>query len=154
MPLALRALCLATALAVARVYAAPPLPPLLPAQQVALDVAVLHYESGRFAQARRALQVLARQGVPAAQYNLAVMHLRRELPHPSRAQAAALLERAARGGFVTAQWMLGQALENGALGPRDLVRAHEWHAQAAAHGDVAAPEKLKELATRAATAPP
>ena len=116
-------------------HAAPPLPA---AQQAALDRAVADYQAGRHAAARVALQALARQQVPAAQYDLAVMHLRAEVPRPSRAEAARLLQAAARGGFVTAQFMWGQALESGQFGLRDLGAAHQWYELAAAAGSVPA----------------
>ena len=121
-------LCLAAA-----VHAAPA---LAPAVQQELDRAVLAYESGRLAPARAAFEALAQRRVPAAEYNLAVMHLRGELPQPDLALARRLLQRAAEGGFVTAQLMLGRALENGDLGPRDLTLAHRWYAVAAESGSV------------------
>ena len=113
--------------------AAPPLPA---AVQNELDFAVLDYESGRLDKARQAFASLAARQVPAAEFNLALMHLRRELPRPDLAQARALLERAARGGFVTAQLMLARTLETGELGQRDLVRAHDWYARAAEAGEI------------------
>ncbi len=112
--------------------------PLAPKQQMRLDAAVLAYESGRLPVARRDFQALAQQGVPAAQYNLAVMHLQREMPRPDAREARRLLTRAARGGFVTAQFMLGQGLETGQLGPRDMVLAHQWYEVAALNGSVPA----------------
>ena len=111
-------------------------PALSEAVQEALDRAVVAYESGRHAEARTAFEALALRGVPAAQYNLAVMHLRDELPQPDRALARRLLTRAAEGGFVTAQFMLGQALENGEFGARDLALAHRWYEVAATGGSV------------------
>ena len=122
------------------------LPPALAAQgalhvpplQAELDAAVIAYESGRHAQAQKAFEALSRRGVPAADYNLAVMHLRRELPHASAARAEALLTRAARGGFVTAQLMLAKALENSDFGRRDLTLAHQWYEVAAESGSVEA----------------
>lgn len=127
--LALLALCMACAQAA---------PALAPAQQAALERAVADYEAGRLGEARVALQALARQQVPAAQYDLAVMHLRGEMPRPSRRQAAQLLLAAAQGGFVTAQFMWAQSLENGEFGSRDLVAAHEWYERAASAGSVPA----------------
>jgi uncharacterized protein len=132
------ALLLASASAV---LAAPALPP---AVQDELDRAVLEYDSGRLDSARIAFDKLARRGVPAAQFNLAVMHLRGELPKPDRAEAERLLKRAAEGGFVTAQFMLGQALETGQLGKPDLAQALRWYELAAGNGSV---EAQVELAT-------
>ncbi len=115
-------------------HAAPPAPAL----QAALDSAVIDYEAGRHDSARRAFEALSHRGVAAADYNLAVMHLRRELPEPSVARAEQLLTRAARGGFVTAQLMLARALENGELQRRDLPLAHRWYEVAAIAGSVEA----------------
>ena len=47
-----------------------------------LEAAVQAYDSGRLAQAREAFLRLSREGVAAADYNLAVMHLRGEMPRP------------------------------------------------------------------------
>lgn len=116
--------------------------PVPDARQDALDRAVLDYESGRHEQARRAFEALARRGVAAADYNLAVMHLRGELPGASLRQAEALMTRAARAGFVTAQLALGQALENAGFGRRDLVLAHDWYELAARNGSVQAQVEL------------
>ena len=130
-----QAMALAALLACALAQAAPPLPAV---QQAALERAVADYQAGRHAVARVALQALARQQVPAAQYNLAVMHLRAEVPRPSLQQAARLLQAAAQGGFVTAQFMWAQALETGRFGPRDLTQAHDWYERAAQAGSVPA----------------
>lgn len=122
-------------LAAATAAAAPALAPVLQAE---LDAAVLAYESGRMAPARAAFESLARRQVPAAQYNLAVMHLRSEVPEPDLALAQALLTRAASGGFVTAALALAQGLENGDLGARHLPLAHRWYEVAADGGSVEA----------------
>lgn len=106
------------------------------ALQAELDRAVRTYEDGKLGPAREAFVSLARRHVHAAEYNLAVMHLRGELPSPSRPAARRLLERAAGSGFVTAQLMLAQGLENGDLGRRDLATAHRWYATAAKGGSV------------------
>jgi uncharacterized protein len=118
-------------------------------KQTRLAAAVQQFEAGQMPQARAAFEALSRQGLPAAQYNLAVMHLQGHTrPAGSPASAAqkaadqktaeALLTRAAKGGFVTAQFMLGQALESGQLGRRDLVLAHRWYEVAALAGSVPA----------------
>jgi TPR repeat protein len=109
--------------------------PLTPVLQAKLDQAVATYEAGRLRPAQAAFEALARREVPAAEYNLAVMHLRAEVPRPDRALALRLLQRAAGGGFVTAQLMLGRGLEAGEFGPRDLQRAHQWYERAALAGD-------------------
>ncbi len=53
---------------------------LEPRQQVMLDQAVMDHAEGRLPVARRAFESLARRGVPAAAYNLGVMHLEGQLP--------------------------------------------------------------------------
>ena len=113
-------------------------PTLQPALQSQLDAAVIDYESGHLDAARVAFEALSKRGFPAADYNLAVMHLKSELPNPSRQRAEQLLTRAARGGFVTAQLMLGRALETGDFGRRDLKLAHQWYEVAAESGSVEA----------------
>ncbi len=109
--------------------------PLSAAQQTRLDLAVIAYASERFDAARVAFEALSRQSVPAAQFNLAVMHLKGQLPKPNLTTARRLLESASRGGFVTAQVMLAKSLENGDLGPRDLPLAHRWWLMAAEAAD-------------------
>ena len=109
-----------------------------PALQSQLDAAVIDYESGHPEAARLVFESLSKRGMPAADYNLAVMHLKGELPNPSRQRAEHLLTRAARGGFVTAQLMLGRALESGDFGRRDLGLAHQWYEVAATSGSVEA----------------
>ncbi len=111
---------------------------LPPALQSELDRAVLDYESQRLDAARRGFESLARRNVPAAQYNLAMLHLRGEMPRPDEAEAVRLLIRAAQSGFVTAQVMLGELHENGRAVPRDLVLAHQWYEVAATAGSVSA----------------
>jgi len=115
--------------------AAPRLPPTLQAE---LDAAVADHYAGRTAQALEAMESLSRRGVPAADYNLGLLHLKREHPQADRDTAERLLLRAAEAGFVTAQSLLGQAYETGQIGkpPRDLVRAHDWYERAALAGSV------------------
>jgi hypothetical protein len=48
--------------------------------QAALEAAVRDYDAGRLAQAQAAFERLSRAGVPAADHNLAVMHLRGHTP--------------------------------------------------------------------------
>lgn len=107
-----------------------------PRQQARLDAAVAAHAAGRHEQARQSFEALAREDVPAALHNLGVMHLRRELPRPDPALAQRLLARAAELGFVTSMFALGQALEDGAFGSRDLVQACDWYEQAARRGSV------------------
>ena len=116
-----------------------PAQPMLPAAvQDEVESALLDYQAGRMDAARLAWQALAQRRVPLAEFNLAMMHMRREVPQPDTALAAKLLQRAADAGFVTAQFTLAQGLENGELGPasRDLVKAHDWYERAAKAGSV------------------
>jgi TPR repeat protein len=111
-------------------------PALSPQRQSELDRAVIDYASGHLDAARRAFEVLSRQRVAVAEFNLAAMHLRGEVPKPDRVLARRLLERSARGGFVMAQSLLGRSLENGDFGSRELKQAHDWYEMAAQRGDV------------------
>jgi TPR repeat protein len=130
---------------------AQPLPRALPAAlQGELDAAVGAHAAGRIDEARAAFEGLARREVPAALYNLGLMHLRGELRTPApgaarseatdadRAEAERLLLRAAGGGFVTAMLLLAECYETGRFGParRDLALAHDWYEQAALSGSV------------------
>ena len=110
--------------------------PLAPAVRLEFDTAVQAYESGQLGVAQAAFESLARRHVAPAEFNLAIMHLRGEVPRPDRKRAEQWLTRAAQGGFVTAQFMLGQSLENGDFGRRDLQRAHDWYQRAAEAGSV------------------
>ena len=109
-----------------------------PAGQAELEIAIADYESGRLDAARAAFEALAARRVPAAEYNLGVMHLRGEVVMPDRRLARQLLQRAAKSGFVTAQFALGQAFENGEFGARDLNAAMGWYEVAATSGSVEA----------------
>jgi TPR repeat protein len=102
----------------------------------ALQAAVRAYEARRYVTARLAFERLAHGGDAAAQHNLAVMHLRGELPQPDLRQALALLEQSAAGGFVTAKYALGQLYESGRLGRPDPRLALGWYLQAAEAGSV------------------
>jgi uncharacterized protein len=113
-------------------------PPLAPAVQAQLDRAVIDYEDGRIDAARVAFEALSRRGVPAADFNLAVMHMKQQLPEPSLVRAEELLVRAAKGGFVLAQIMLGKSYESGQPFKRDLALAHQWYEVAAESGSAEA----------------
>jgi uncharacterized protein len=98
----------------------------LPTQERQLNQALEAYSLDRHALAARGFSVLARQGVPMAQYNLAMMHLREELPRASFATARRLLESAAQRGVVLANLALAQVYELGAGVKPDLRRANQW----------------------------
>ena len=102
-----------------------------------IDAAVAAYERGDLARAHSALSRLSREGVPAADYNLAVMHLRGEMPQASPREALRLMTRAAEAGFVTALFGVAQLHELGQAGLRvDLVQAHRWYLRAADAGSL------------------
>jgi TPR repeat protein len=102
-----------------------------------IDDAIAAYERGELAAAQSAFTRLARTGVPAADYNLAVMHLRGEVPHASAREALRLMTRAANAGFVTAIYGLGQLHELGQAGlPINLPEANRWYLRAAEAGSV------------------
>lgn len=101
----------------------------------ALAEAIGQYGRGEVQAARRAFQALSRQGVPAADYNLALMHLDGDLPGGAP-EALRLMTRAAEAGFVTAIYGVGQLYEQGRLGQPDLERAFAWHLRAAIAGSV------------------
>jgi uncharacterized protein len=119
---------------------------LLPAlAQTPLDGAVAAYRRGDLTQALSAFQQLSAQGVPAADYNLAVMHLRREVPAASDHEALRLMTRAAEAGFVTAMVGLAQLHELGLAGLKvDMVQSVHWNRRAADAGSV---EAQVEVAT-------
>ena len=102
-----------------------------------IDAAVAAYERGQLTAARRAFVRLSHAGVAAADYNLAVMHLRGEIAHASPHEAVRLMTRAAEAGFVTAMFGLGQLYEQGRPGTAaDLVQANHWYRRAAEAGSV------------------
>ncbi|MEN9628946.1 MAG: hypothetical protein RJA10_2173, partial [Pseudomonadota bacterium] len=121
----------AAALLVFSAWAGPPAAAPGPRQLAVLDRAVTDHAEGRLVAARRAFEALARQGVPAAAYNLGVMHIEGELPDASVREARRWFERAAAGGFVSAQVAMGQLHETGRLGRPDLTQAHRWYERAA-----------------------
>jgi TPR repeat protein len=107
-----------------------------PDLQAALEQGVAEHEAGRLARAQAIFEALARRQVPAAEFDLALMHLEGEVARPDLVLAHGLLQRAGEAGFVHAQLLLAQALEGGRFGARDLAQAHRWYALAAAAGSV------------------
>ena len=99
-----------------------------------LEQALTAYDEGRNAAAAKGFAALAAKGVPLAQYNLAMMHLRRELPKASDAQAWTLLNRAAAQGSALAEHALGQMIEQGRRGKPVPAQACDWFERAAEHG--------------------
>jgi len=124
----MRALLLAIAITMA---------PATIATAAPIDDAVAAYGRGDLVAARKGFARLSRQGHPVADYNLAVMHLRAEVPHADPREALRLMTRAAEAGFVTALYSLGQLHELGDAGLRvDLVEANRWYLRAAEAGSV------------------
>ncbi|HVK32116.1 MAG TPA: tetratricopeptide repeat protein [Burkholderiaceae bacterium] len=112
-----------------------PWPPALAADS--LPAAVAAYQRGDLPRARTAFTQLAAQGVAAADYNLAVMHLRRELPRANDREALRHMTRAAEAGFVTAMVGLAELHEQGQAGlATDLAQAVQWQRRAAEAGSV------------------
>ena len=104
-----------------------------------IESAVAAYERGDLVAAREAFARLSQAGVSAADYNLAVMHLRRELPRPDAREALRLMTRAAEAGFVTAMFGLAQLYDNASVAPggrADIVQANRWFQRAAEAGSV------------------
>jgi TPR repeat protein len=93
------------------------------------------YAAGNYALAYRQFMKAARDGIRAAQYNVAIMTLRGEVkPTPSKAenaQAIGWLRKSANANFPEAQYALGKLYETGELVPRDLRAAFGWYAKAA-----------------------
>lgn len=104
------------------------------AQNDPLVQALAAYEAGDLPAAARGFAALSAKRVPLGDYNLAMMHLRSELPKPDPRVAKRLLERAASHGLIRAELALGQLYEQGVLGKPDLKRSTHWFARAAEHG--------------------
>jgi TPR repeat protein len=110
-----------------------------------IDAAVAAYERGDIPHARMAFERLAGQGVAAADFNLAVMHLRHQMPRSSDREAVRLMTRSAEAGFVTAMVALAELHELGQAGLAvDLPKSVLWQQRAAEAGSV---EAQVELAT-------
>lgn len=99
-----------------------------------IEQAIGAYQRGEVEQARQRLEMLVRQGLPAASHNLGVMALDQGRPQEAKAH----FRRAAAAGFVTAMLALGQLHERGHLGHRDLPAAVHWYRLAAEGGSVEA----------------
>jgi TPR repeat protein len=138
-PVGWRTACVALALALAALHAcAQPASPPSGEVRAQLELGVRAYEAGRVGDARAIFEALSKQGVPAAAYNLAMMHLRGDIAG-GVPPALALLRRAADAGFVTAMVQLAHLHEDGtATGRADLEAALGWYLKAAEAGSVEA----------------
>lgn len=111
----------------------------LPSRADTMAQALAAYEAGDNKRAAQLFRGLSAQQLPLADYNLAMMHLRAELPQPEPRKANRLLKRAAAHGLVRAELALGQFYEMGlqsSAGKSDLAQANRWYASAAEHGSV------------------
>jgi uncharacterized protein len=111
-----------------------------PAVQKALQA----YEAGDLKAARKQFEALSRKGLPVAQFNLAMMHIREEITPANLKLAESLLLKAAQQGFIRAEHALGQFYDLGVAAKPDAARAIKWTALAAEHGH---PEAQMEYAT-------
>jgi TPR repeat protein len=113
--------------------------------QTPLESAVAAYQRGDLTQARSAFMQLSAKSVPAADYNLAVMHLKRQMPAASNREALRLMTRAAEAGFVTAMVGMAELHELGRAGLKvDLAQSVLWSRRAAEAGSV---DALVDVAT-------
>lgn len=100
-----------------------------------LPDALTAYDSGNLRVAARGFSDSAQRGEALGQFNLAMMHLRKELPGASDAQAWRWLQRAAAQQFALAENALGEMIEQGRRGKPDPKAACGWFERAAEHGN-------------------
>ncbi|RZJ11918.1 MAG: sel1 repeat family protein [Rubrivivax sp.] len=105
------------------------------AHAVTLAQALTAYEKGLHTTAARGFTEAARRGDVLGQFNLAMMHLRRELPGASDTTAWQLLQRAAAKQYALAENALGEMIEQGRHGKPDPQAACDWFERAAEHGN-------------------
>jgi uncharacterized protein len=99
-----------------------------------IDDALAAYDEGRLQAAAKGFTAAAKRGEALGQFNLAMMHLRRELPRASDAKAWQWLERAAAQKLALAENALGEMVEQGRHGKPDPQAACDWFERAAEHG--------------------
>ncbi|MFN3303517.1 MAG: tetratricopeptide repeat protein [Roseateles sp.] len=104
------------------------------AQATGLSEALTAYDDGDLKAAARGFAASAKRGEPLGQFNLAMMHLRRELPGASDAAAWRLLQQAAARQMAHAENALGEMIEQGRHGKPDTRAACGWFERAAEHG--------------------
>ena len=104
-------------------------------QAAPLSDALTAYDDGNLKAAAKGFTESARRGEALGQFNLAMMHLRRELPGASDAKAWQLLRQAAAQQFALAENALGEMIEQGRRGRPDPKAACGWFEQAAEHGN-------------------
>lgn len=103
-------------------------------QGATLPEALTAYDDGDLTTAARGFAQSAKRGEVLGQFNLAMMHLRRELPGASDAAAWRLLQQAAAQQYARAENALGEMIEQGRRGKPDARAACGWFERAAEHG--------------------
>lgn len=108
-------------------------------QAATLHEALTAYDVGDLKAAAQGFADAAGRGEPLGQFNLAMMHLRKEVAGASDAQAWQLLQRAAAQKLALAENALGEMIEQGRHGKPDPAAACGWFERAAeqGHGDAA-----------------
>lgn len=105
------------------------------AQATPLADALTAYDEGDLKAAARGFTASAAKGEALGQFNLAMMHLRKELPGASDARAWRLLQQAAGQQLALAENALGEMIEQGRHGKPDAKAACGWFERAAEHGN-------------------
>ncbi|MDG0855489.1 tetratricopeptide repeat protein [Roseateles puraquae] len=100
-----------------------------------LAEALTAYDEGDLKAAARGFTASASQGNALGQFNLAMMHLRKELSGASDSQAWRLLQRAAGQQLALAENALGEMIEQGRRGKPEPKAACGWFERAAEHGN-------------------
>lgn len=104
------------------------------ARAAPLPDALAAYDAGDLKTAARGFAESARRGEALGQFNLAMMHLRKELPGARDAKAWQLLRDAAAQQLALAENALGEMIEQGRHGRPDPRAACGWFERAAEHG--------------------
>ena len=100
-----------------------------------LTEALSAYDEGDLKAAARGFTASASQGNALGQFNLAMMHLRKELPDARDATAWRLLRKAADQQLALAENALGEMIEQGRRGKPEPKAACGWFERAAEHGN-------------------
>ena len=103
------------------------------------------YEAGDYQTALEKWRPLAESGVPAAQYNMAVLYANGAGVDRDFAQSAAWYRMAAEAGHSKAQFRLGNTYYDGRGVPQDYGAAASWYRRAAINGITGAQERLSEM---------
>jgi localization factor PodJL len=100
------------------------------------------------------LRTAAGNGLPLAQFEIAVRYAEGRGVARNLAQAVAWFERAAQQEFAPAQYRLGALYEKGIGVERDLEKARSWYQRAAERGNVKAMHNLAVLIAEGAAGKP